>query len=442
MDMIQPHVLTSTLCLGLLMNLAPLHAAPWPQWRGPTFNGSSPETGLPIEFSKTENVKWSTRLPGPSSATPIVWEDHVFVSSTDPDAQKLVALAIDRRSGAIAWTHAVADGIRRDDRSDYASPSPVTDGQRVLFYYGNGELVAFDFTGSEVWRRNIQVDEGEFATQWTYATSPLLYDRKVYIQVLQRDVPVNGRGRTDGPNDSYLLALDPADGTTLWKHIRPSKAVAEAREAFTTPIPTGTGANAELLLAGGDCLTGHDPQSGVERWRWGTYNPTRIGHWRLVPSPVSVGDVAILCAPKRAPVYAIRLGNRGSLGEDAIAWKSEEREVSSDVATPLVYQNRLYVLNGERKTLARVDPATGTPDWIGELGTRAKIEASPSGADGKLYFQDHNGTVFVVSAGEEFKILHQTTMGDSDDRDTRSSVAISGGNLFIRTARTLYCIGN
>lgn len=428
--------------VGLALMTLSLVAAPWPHWRGPTYDGSSPETGVPTEFSTTNNVRWTTALPGPASATPIVWGDHVFVSSTDVKAQALVAIAIDRRSGSIRWQQKVGDGLRRDDRSDFASPSPVTDGQRVVFYYGNGQLAAFDNDGGPLWQRNIQTDEGEFATQWTYASSPLLHEGKLYIQVLQRNVPVNGRGQPAGPNDSYLLALDPADGKTLWKHIRPSDAVAESLEAFTTPIPVRVDSTVQLLVAGGDCLTGHDAGSGRELWRWGTYNPTRIGHWRLVPSPVAVDGAAILCAPKKAPVYAIQLGHQGVLGEEAIGWQSEQREISSDVATPLVYGERLYVLNGERKTLARLDPATGEPDWIGELDTRAKIECSPTAADGKIYFLDHNGTVFVVAAEAEFKVLHRVEMGEPDARDLRAAIAISQGNLFIRTAQTLYCIGN
>jgi outer membrane protein assembly factor BamB len=434
-------IVRTSLGLGVMWAAVSVQAGNWPQWRGPAFNGSSPETDLPTHFSKTENVKWDAALPGPASATPIIWEDRVFVSSTDLQAQSLVAMGLDRQTGRVLWNHKVADGIRRDERSNYAAPSPVTDGRQVIFYYGNGALAAFDFEGRRLWARNIQSDEGEFATQWTYASSPLLYDGRLYIQVLQRNVPVNGRGREDGPNDSYLLALDPASGKTLWKHIRPAQAVAESLEAFTTPVPVDAGSRVELLIAGGDCLTGHDPRSGVELWRWGTYNPTRIGHWRLVPSPVAVGKVAILCAPKKAPVYAIQLGLRGSHGESAIAWQSEQREISSDVATPLVYGQQLFVLNGERKALSKIDPATGKADWVGELGTRSKIESSPTAADGKIYFLDHSGTVFVMSAGDRFQVLHQAAMGGPEDRDTRSSIAISGGNLFIRTADTLYCIG-
>src|SRR3954463_11663313 len=209
----------------------------WGQWRGPNFNGSTTEKKLPAKFSKTENIAWSVDLPGPSAATAIVWQDRVFVSSTDKAEQKLLAICIDRKSGKVLWKESVADGFRRDKQSNYASPSPATDGKRVLFFYATGDLVAYDFAGKKLWGRNIQKDYGEFAFLWTFSTSPVLYNGRLYMQVLQRDVPVDGRGNKNGPNDSYLLALDAATGKEIWKRVRPSEAVAESREAFTTPVP-------------------------------------------------------------------------------------------------------------------------------------------------------------------------------------------------------------
>src|SRR5258706_8690358 len=205
----------------------------WPQWRGPTFSGATSEKNLPASFSKTENVAWSVDLPGPSAATPVIWDDKVFVSSTDRTAQKLVALCFGRQDGKLLWKEVVADGFRRDRQSNFASPSPATDGQRVIFFYATGDLVAFDLSGKKLWDRNIQKDYGEFAFLWTFSTSPVLYDGRLYMQVLQRDVPVDGRRAKDGPNDSYLLALDPATGKELWRRVRPSEAVAESREGFT-----------------------------------------------------------------------------------------------------------------------------------------------------------------------------------------------------------------
>lgn len=432
------------IALGLVALAADVSAENWPHWRGPNFDGSSAEKNLPSEFSKTNNVKWVAELPGPAAATPIVWGDHVFVSSTDAKAKSLRALALDRKTGKELWNHEVSQAFGHDNMSNYGSPSPVTDGQLVYFYYGNGELVAFDFAGKKIWSRNIQQDYGQFAFQWTYATSPTLADGKLIIQVLQRDVPVNGRGRKDGPSDSYLLALDPKTGKELWKHVRPCEARAESRESFSTPIPINHGGKLELLVTGGDSISAHDlSKAGEELWRWGGYNPTRIGHWRLVPTAVANDSVALVCAPKGSPIYAVKLDSKGTVADSDLAWTSSDREVSSDVCTPLLYQGKFYVLNGERqtKTLTRVDPTTGRAEWIGEIPSRAKIECSPTGADGKIYFQNFKGEVFVVAAEKEFKILHTTSLADDGEDKLRSTIVPSQGNLFIRTDGKLYCIG-
>lgn len=418
-----------------------LSGADWPNWRGPAFNGSTTETGLPETFSKTENVKWALDLPGQAASTPIVSGDHVFLTATDETTKTLLVYAVNRKDGRVLWKHEVGSGIARDDRSNYASPSPVTDGQLVYFFFGNGQLLAYDFAGNQVWSRNIQKDYGEFAFQWTFSTSPVLFDGRLYLQVLQRDVPANGRGRTDGPNDSYLLALEPPTGKELWRHIRPAEARMESLEAFTTPIPFEFNGRKELLIAGGDCITGHDPATGKELWRWGTWNPNRITHWRLVPSPLPAGSVVLACAPKGAPVFAVKAGLSGTLSDNDLAWVSTEREISSDVSTPLYYQGSVYLLNSDRKTLSRIDPASGKVFWTGELVSRSKFEASPLGADGRIYMMNHEGEVYVAQAGgDEFKLRHQVAMGGEGERDLRPSVIAAHGHLFIRTGKTLYCL--
>ena len=412
----------------------------WSHWRGPHYNGSSTETDVPSEFSKTNNVKWVAALPGPSAATAIVWEDHVFLSSTDDKNKTLHALALDRKSGKLLWNKEVAVGFSQDNYSNFGSPSPVTDGKLVVFLYGNGELAAFDFAGTKLWARSLQKDIAQFAYQWTYGSSPTLYDGKLFVQLLHRNEPVHGRGRADG--ESYLLALEPKTGKEIWKHVRPSDAKAESQEAYSTPIPFEHKGRAELLITGGDCITGHSLKNGEELWRWGTWNPERIGHWRLVPSPVTGGGVVLACGPKGSPIFACKAGAKGTQDDSGIAWKSTEKAVSSDVATPLFYKGRFYVLRGEqRPTLSRVEPATGKVEWTGELENRPKIEASPTAAGDKIYFQNFKGEVFVVAAADQFKLLNTIPMGDEGDDKLRSSIAISQGNLFIRTGRKLYCIG-
>lgn len=397
---------------------------------------------MPATWSKTRGVAWKAELPGPSAATPVVAGDSVFLSSANPSKDQLLAHAFDRRTGRERWNKKLGTGVRRDKLSNYASPSPVTDGKLVVFFYGNGKTAAFDFGGRELWSRDLAKDFGEFAFGWTFASSPLLHGGRLYYQVLQRDVPVQGRGKTDGPNESYILAVDPATGKELWRHIRPSDAVAESREAFTSPVPhVVPGGGEELLVVGGDCLSGHDPATGSEIWRWGTWNPKRLGHWRLVPSPVAGGGVILACAPKREPVYAIKAGGKGQLTDAAVAWVSEAQpDITSDVPTPLFYQGDFFILSDLRKTLARIDPATGKAKWIVPTPGKAKYEASPTGADGRVFLMNFAGEVAVLNAADG-AILEVIPMGEEGDDQTRSTVVVSGGQIFIRTNKKLFCVG-
>lgn len=412
----------------------------WAQWRGPGFDGSSKEAGLPSRFATNENVVWIAPLPGPSGATPVIFGDNVFVNSIDAQKKSRVAICLDRKTGKTKWQQEIGPGVSVDDRSNFSSPSPVTDGEHVWFYYGNGELVCFEVSGKQAWARNIQKEYGPFAYQWTYGASPLLYNGKLYIQVLQRNVPVNGRGNPR--NDSYVLALEPKTGKEIWKHVRPSDAVAESLEAYSTPIPYTWNGKTELLILGGDCITGHDADSGKELWRWGTWNPNKITHWRLVPSPVAGAGVALACGPKGAPITAVTVGGSGKLDAKSIAWQSEERDLNADVPTPLFYKGRFYVVNGNKKKMFCVEPKSGKILWSGDLGTSAVIECSPTGGDDKIYVMDHRGNVFVVAAEPgQFKLLSSAAMGDPGDNSLRSSIAIAEGNLFIRTGSKLYCVG-
>ncbi|MCX6905201.1 MAG: PQQ-binding-like beta-propeller repeat protein [Verrucomicrobia bacterium] len=261
------------------------------------------------------------------------------------------------------------------------------------------------------------------------------------MQVLQRDTPVDGRGRSDGPNDSYLLAMDPATGKTLWRQVRPSAAVGESREAFSTPVPLVHQGRGELLLFGGDCLTGHDPASGKELWRWETWNPTRIGHWRLVPSAVAGDGIILASAPKGAPIYAIKAGGAGLLHDEAVAWKSDpQRAVTADVPTPLFYDGDFFVLSDLRKSLSRLEPKPGRVKWSIQTPGSAKYEASPTGADGKVYLMNFKGDVVVVDAAQG-QVLRTIPMGEAGDDATRSSIAVAHGQLFIRTNQKVYCVG-
>ena len=224
--------------------------------------------------------------------------------------------------------------------------------------------------------------------------------------------------------------------------LRPSDAVAESREAFSTPIPFEHGGRKEILVVGGDVLTGHDPATGQELWRWGTWNPGRVPHWRLVPSPVAGGGVILACAPKRDPIYAIKAGGTGALKDDGVAWVSRDvREVSSDVPTPAFYDGDFFVLSDVRKRLARVEAKTGKVKWDVATPGSAKYEASPLVADGRVYTINFAGEVSIFNAGNG-ELVRTIAMDEAGKGEVvRASVVAAGGQLFIRTTRTLYCVG-
>ncbi len=437
-------MLLTTLTLMIVSAAAnsAIHASDWPHWRGPFFNGSSDEKNLPSQWSTSENIAWSADLPGGAAATPIVCGDCVFLAGVDAAKDTLQAICFDRRSGKLLWQHDVAEGTQKDNRSNYASSSPVADGKLVVFFYGNGDLVCFNLDGSTRWRRNIQKDYGPFAFQWTFSSSPTLYDGKLYLPVLQRDVAVRDYGWKDRENQSYLLAVDPQSGKTLWRQVRSSPAVAESRESFATAIPFEYKGRKQLLVAGGDVLSSHDPANGRELWRGGDYNSARVPHWRLVPSPVAGDGVVLVCAPKREPLYAVEANGSTTGGQHANAWVSRDvKELSSDVPTPAFYDGDFFVLSDVRKSLSRVEPRSGKPKWTVATPGGVKYEASPLVADGKIYLINFSGQVAIFSAAGG-KLLRVIPMEKATGDDpVRASISAAYGQLFIRTSRKLYCVG-
>lgn len=437
--------LTSLLPLAFILHA---HAGDWPNWRGPNFDGSSSETGLPSKITVADAL-WKVPMPGPAASTPIVSGDRVFVSTVDSAAKKLLGLCLDRKTGAEIWRKEIGEGLNSDDKSNYANPSPVTDGKLVFFHFATGDTAAFDFDGKERWRRNLQKDYGSWAIQWTPASSPVLAGRHLIFQVLQRDTAFEFYGKRKGTPgtdiESYLLALNPESGEEHWKHIRPCEAVGESRESFSTPMPWTFKGRTELLVTGGDCISGHSLTDGSEIWRYGSWNPEKIGHWRLVPGPVAGSGIILACAPKRQPVYAVKAGATGFISAASLAWVSgkdtKNEDVSSDVSTPLFYQNRFYVLNSDRKSVCCVEPKTGALIWEHRVEGGAKIESSPTAGDGKIYFQDMRAHVTILAAEDEPKVIFSGGMASGEEKEVRSSIALASGCAFVRTTGMLYCVG-
>ncbi|MBM3846007.1 MAG: hypothetical protein FJ405_06955 [Verrucomicrobia bacterium] len=432
-------VLGSLLIAACLSPALTGFSSDWPQWRGPALNGSSSAQSLPSELSLEKNLAWKSPLPGSSGSTPIIFGDKVFVSTVD--AQKnLLLLALNRKTGAKLWERNLAIGSHSGARNNMSSPSPVADSERVIILFATGDLAAFSHDGKELWSRNIAKDYGKFSIMWIYGSSPLLHEGRLYIPVLQRNpLPADYTHAQDGRSEreSYLLCLDPASGKNIWRHIRKTDSTLESQESYTTPIPhTGAGGRKEILVVGGDYVTGHDPKTGAEFWRARLYEK-RDDWYRIVPSPVTDGARIYASGPKGQPLVAFKDGGRGDVTASHKAWSS--REGHTDWSTPLLYQGKLFVLDGGKKTLTSMDPATGTIHWSGSFDVKEPIWSSPTGADNKIYLVSERGTVLVASAGSEFKLLSRLDLAEDP---VRSSVAVAGNQVYVRTAKNLYCFAN
>lgn len=443
----------SSILLALALAAPFARAENWPNWRGPALNGSSSEKNLPAKFSPTENVKWAAEVPSISASVPVVWGSKVFLTAPIQDKQQLVGLCYDAKTGKELWRRVVSEGgLQWDNKSNLASPSPVTDGERVVFLFADAVAACFDLEGKQIWKRDFKETHGAFATQWTYGSSPMMDGGKLYIQVLQRNETFDFQGFPKGTPGkdmtSYILALDPNTGKDLWKHLRKTPAEVESLEAFSSPIFADHEGKRVMLISGGDTLTLHDANTGDEYARLATWNPPGEGYnkfFRLVPSPVVGEGIALVCAPKNSPVFAMPLSSQGA--EVKPLWTSDPKEVTSDVATPAFYEGSFYVVDTGRRMVSRVEPKTGKIIWTGETGSKSKFEASPTLADGKLYVTNFWGDVYVVKAGgDSFELLSVNAMGNGskpngDAASCRSSISVANGCLFIRTQEKLYCIG-
>jgi outer membrane protein assembly factor BamB len=450
----------------------------WPHWRGPSHNGVSTETGLPVTWGatcasdtatssqldglpespdgsapiqrgrggqggregrpllpfscdnlQTENVAWKLSLPAYSGSTPIIWGDTIFLNvATAANTGELELWAIDRTTQSVSWKRPIAGSNHMERKQNMSSPSPVTDGRTVWVMTGVGILKAFDFAGKELWSRDIQADYGRFGLNWGYASSPLLKNNALYVQVL------HGM-KTDDP--SYILKIDAATGKTLWHVERATPALAESPDSYTTPLWVDTPTRPELVITGGDVISGHNPDTGAEYWRADVLNPQRARNYRIVASPTIVGDLVI--APTRNnPMVAIRPGGSGDVASTHVAWTFAQ---GPDVPTPVSDGKLLYIVRDGGVAFA-LDARTGETVYGPERLPNGTYSASPILADGKIYVTtEEEGITTVYRAGPKFEVLSSNRLADDCSPYCLSTVAISDSQLFIRTASFLWAIG-
>ncbi|MDP6360342.1 MAG: PQQ-binding-like beta-propeller repeat protein [Planctomycetota bacterium] len=408
-------------------------AGNWPHWRGPKLDGISGESNLPTEWSSTKSVAWKLKLPGPAGATPVVWDDKVFLSSADGKDLILICVSTD---GKELWRRKISSGDRaiRRDEGNYASPSPVTDGKHVWCMMANGDTACFDFEGKEVWKRKLSQTFGPFKNPFGMVSTPLLHGKALYLQL------IHGNIRTPAADEARIVAVDKLTGKDIWTHVRKSDAYSENKHSYASPMLYDDGQQRFLITHGADYATGIDLESGKEIWRLGGLNPQKDPKkryhrtLRFVSSPAAGDGIIVVPTAKNGPVFAIKADAKGDVTGDkkAILWKRAMN--TPDVPCPLIRDGLVYLCR-ENGNLICMDAKTGKEHYQERTHVQ-RHRASPVFADGKIYLSARDGKVSVVKAGEKFELLAQNDLGEP----LSASPAISNGTIYLRTFGHLWAI--
>jgi outer membrane protein assembly factor BamB len=343
----------------------------WPQWRGPNFDGVSPEKNLPAEWGPAKNVVWKLKMPGMGSSTPAVWGERIFLTSQDGDGLVLLCVSTD---GKELWKHALGRGNRkfRMDEGNLASASPSTDGSHVWAFVGSGELACLDFDGKEVWKFNLQDRYGKFKIQFGMHSTPVLFRDRLYLQLIHS-------------GGAQVVALEAATGKEVWRVERKSDGRAECEHSYASPTLWQNGKEAYLISHGNDYAVAHRLDDGTEIWRVGDLNPKERYNptLRFVASPVAVPDLVVVPSAKNGPVVGLRPDANGTVGAGAGGEKWRLGSGTPDVPSPLVHDGLVY-LAGENGGLTCLDADTGAVRYNRERTQSGRHRASPVYADGKI----------------------------------------------------------
>ena len=412
----------------------------WPQWRGPERNGVSSEDQLPIHWSKTENLLWKIAIEGKGHSSPVVWENHIFLTTDiegeiipganapthiragevylHPSARSanrhhtLKVLNIEATTGQVIWSKTVHDGQVFDNRhqvNTYATPTAVTDGTFVFFYFGSQGLFSYDFEGELKWT----IDFGNIST-WGHGhgTSPLLYGQLLILQIDQNE--------GDG---SFIVGINKYNGKEVWRTNR------SERINYSSPILIKSAGRTELITTSYGNVISYDPATGNELWR----SPGFLGN--AVPTPVANAQMvfAVSGYPDKV-TRAIRIPTDSSKSVPS-AW--EYRKGSGYTPSPILHGGYLYLVS-DKGILTCIEPETGQIVYEGgRIPVPTFVRASPVAWGNKLLLAGEDGDFFVIQAGPEHKVLS----ANSIDERVIASPAISNGRLFIRSEEHLYAIG-
>ena len=412
----------------------------WHQWRGPYMTGVSPDGDPAIEWSETKNMKWKIDIPGKGHATPIIWEDQIFVltavetdkegnaQTKDPGPQhgrgmpttrttkiqKFIVLSINRNDGKILWQTTVKEEMPQEGTHEFgswASHSPITDGEQIYAYFGSRGLYCLDMKGNLKWER----DFGQMSKRMNFGegSSPALYKDKIIVN-------------WDHEGQSFIIALNKKTGKDVWRVDR------DEATSWATPYVVEVEGKPQVVTSATKFIRSYNLNTGELIWKCGGMTLNAI------PMPFAADGILYVMSGFRGnALLAIRLADaKGDITDsDAIVWKHHKDTTYAPSA--LLLNNHLYFLRGNNGILSCFDAKTGKPHYSKQrLEGIGNIFASLFGAKNRIYITGQKGTFYVVKHGPEFAVLAKNTLDDNFN----AAPVVVGKQLFLRGYKNLYCI--
>ncbi len=418
----------------------------WPQWRGPHANGIASHGNPPLEWSESNNIKWKIKIPGEGHATPIIWENQLFLlaavqtkKKVDPDSgkqtkantgyipfnkgtknlQRYVIISFDRSDGHIIWQQTAREELPHEGTSIYAtwaSNSPVTDGQHIYAYFGSKGLYCYDMAGNLQWETDL--GDMEVMNKWGEGSSPVLYEDKIIIN-------------WDHEGQSFIIALNKHTGKEVWKTFR------DEVTSWSTPFVIEHEGQVQIITTAPNRIRSYAADTGELLWEdKGLIAP------EVIPTPVSEeGLLYVMCGgtSRASELRAIDLAlATGDISDSrALVWSMKKE--TPYIPSPLLYENQLYLVKRTNGILASLDPKTGQAYYSGQrLKGIGDMYASPIAVAGHIYISSLNGSTQVVKHGQKYESV---ALNKLDDRFSASPVVV-GNDLYLRGKKYLYCISD
>lgn len=387
-------------------------AADWPQWRGPRGSGVAEDANPPVSWSQSENVRWSVKLPGWGTSSPVIHGDKLFVTTDTVENGKrtLLTICLNRHTGKELWRHEFGLGIEQKthQKSNLAVNTPVVTNDAVYVAFGNSDIARYSHDGKLIWVTRYMEMFGDPKMAWGYGTSPIVLEDSILLPWDHHKGPC------------YVIGLDKKTGKVLWKKERP------VGTSHATPLVVSHDGQTDILVSAKHRLTAFDAASREEIWQFGEGEGPFNGE--IVASPVYGDGLVFFQLWRQTPIHAVRL-RKGQPPEPV--WVSQKP--GPQEPSLLYYRGLLYAWM-DNGVLTCLDGKTGEEVYRKRLG--GACNSSPVAANGRIYLSNNDGETFVIRAGREFELLSTNSLGER----ITASPALSGRDLYIRTDSTVYCL--